>query len=305
MSRERQDLNRRDFVHRVGTLVALGGVTPSLLAQGCASPETREGAGTSATTATAGTAKLEIIGLQLYTVRTEMQKDVAATLERVSRIGFREVEFAGYFDRAPAEIRALLDANRLTAPAAHVDLKTMLTDTARVIDQAKTIGHRLLIVPWLAPEVRKSLDDYKRHAASFNTIGESLRKAGLRFAYHNHDFEFAALPGGIGYDVLLAETDPTLVSFELDLFWITKSKHDPLAYFAKYPGRFPSVHVKDMAPGGEQVEVGAGEIPWGTILRQRAKAGIEHYFVEQDEPKFPFENVEKSYRYLRALELEK
>lgn len=304
MNSEREDLNRRDFVHRVGALLALGGVTPSLLAQGCASPETRESVGTSATTGKAGTAKLEAIGLQLYTVRTEMQKNVAATLERVSRIGFREVEFAGYFDKTPAEIRALLVANQLTAPAAHVDLKTMLTDTARVIDQAKTIGHRLLIVPWLAPEARKSLDDYKRHAASLNTIGESLRKAELRLAYHNHDFEFAPLSGGIGYDVLLAETDPTLVSFEMDLFWITKAKHDPLAYFAKYPGRFPSVHVKDMAPGGKQVEVGAGEIPWATILRQRAKAGIEHYFVELDQPEFPFENVERSYRYLRGLVLE-
>ncbi len=113
-------------------------------------------------------------------------------------------------------------------------------------------------------------------------MGESCREAGLRFGYHNHDFEFETIDGQIPFDVLLDETDPGLVDFELDLFWITKGGEDPLRYFERYPGRFTLCHVKDMAAGGEMVDVGAGGIDFAAIFARAEQAGLKHFFVEHD-----------------------
>ena len=252
---------------------------------------------------TTASPRLNQIGVQLYTVRGEMQKDVAATLARVAQIGYKEVEFAGYFGRSPTDIRALLDADGLTSPSSHVALAAIRADTPGTIAAAKVIGHQFVVVPWIDAEQRKSLDDWHGIARTLNGLGALFAAAGLNLAYHNHDFEFGRIDGQLPYDILLAETDPTLVSMEMDIYWITKAGFDPLAYFAKYPGRFKEVHLKDSKgpPQHEMTSVGEGAINWQQIFAHRSQAGIQHAFVEHDQPKAPFESIEKSYKYLSGL----
>ena len=250
----------------------------------------------------AGSAKnrLGAIGLQLYTIRNAMQRDFEGSLAHVARIGYREVEFAGYFDHAPAEVRRMLGRHGLTAPAAHISLEDIRTRWDRTIADAHTVGHRYLVCAWINDEDR-SLDGYRKVGEEFTRAAETARKAGIEFAYHNHSYEFVPLSGQLPYDILLAASDPALVKFEMDLFWITKGGGDPLAYFAKYPGRFPLVHVKDMSADGRMVDVGRGRIPFARIFAQQKLAGIRHYFVEHDEPADPFASITASYGYLRGL----
>lgn len=259
----------------------------------------------SASVGLSATKKLGKVGLQLYTLRNELKTDFAGTLEKVAAIGYKELEFAGYYERKPPEVKALLDRLNLTAPAAHVPLAAVQKNFDQVIETAKVVGHQFLVCPFLMPNERQTLADYQKLGPIFNRAGEACRKAGIQFAYHNHDFEFVALDGKVPYDVLLAETDPRLVKMELDLYWIVKAGQSPAAYFDKHPGRFPLVHVKDMdnTPKKDFSEVGRGTIDFKSIFAQAEKAGIQHYFVEQDRSSSPLESVKVSYDYLSMLEL--
>ena len=248
---------------------------------------------------------LERIGLQLYTVRAEMARDVEGTLARVAQIGYREVEFAGYFDRTPAAVKAALANAGLDAPASHVPYETLADGWDQVLATATAIGHTAVLVAWIPREARPDLDGWKRVAERFNQAGERARAAGLRFGYHNHDFEFAPVGGQVPYEVLLSATDPALVTFEMDLFWTVKGGKDPLAYFASYPGRFPYVHVKDSAgpPDHRMVDLGRGTIDFAVIFARSPQAGIRHYFVEHDEPRDPFAFCRDAFAYVRNLEI--
>ncbi len=207
------------------------------------------------------------IGVQLYTVRDQMRASVEGTLEQVARIGYKEVEFAGYFGRSALDIRALLDANGLTAPSAHsADINSIRNRFTQVLEDATTIGHRYVICASL-PRSDMTADGYKRVAAEFNRAGELAARSNIQLGFHNHDGDFAPLGDTNGFDILLAETDPKLFTMQMDLFWTVKGGKDPLAYFAKYPGRFSSVHVKDMTAGGAMVDVGAGQIAVREVLR--------------------------------------
>ncbi len=158
------------------------------------------------------------------------------------------------------------------------------------------------MVASIAPANRTSLDGYRSMADRFNRVAERAKAAGLTFGYHNHDFEFEPLEGRMPWDVLLEETDPALVKLELDLYWITKAGGDPFKYLTEHPGRFPLVHVKDMATDGSMVDVGAGTIDFAALFARSGQAGIKHYFVEHDNPGEPFQSLAASYRYLRNLE---
>jgi sugar phosphate isomerase/epimerase len=240
------------------------------------------------------------IGVQLYTVRSLMQKDFEGTLKKVAEAGYKELEFAGYYDRKPEEVKKLLDGLGLQAPSTHVPIEMLRDKLDTVIQTAKAVGHQYIVCPWLAPADR-TLEKYKAHAALFNKVGEACRKANIQFAYHNHDFEFETVDGKIPYDVLLAETDPKLVQMELDLFWIKKGGQDALAYFAKHPGRFPLCHVKDMTEDQKMVDVGQGKIDFAAIFAQSKQAGLKHYFVEHDNPADPLQSITASCRYLKSL----
>jgi len=260
--------------------------------------------------------KIDKIGLQLYTVRDLMKQDFDGTLAKVAAIGYKEVEFAGYFDHSPKDVRAAVDRRGLTAPSAHIDYKSLGEKFPEVIEAAKVVGHEYLVNPWIDEEIRKQPDGWKHAAETFNRAGEACKKAGIQFAYHNHWFEFLPVNGKLPYDLLLTECDPNLVKMELDLCWITVGGQDPLKYFDRYPGRFPLVHVKDVkrvppvTAGGAQdfgssmkdmTEVGSGIIDWKKIFAQSDKAGIKHYFVEHDNPKKPLESIKRSYDYLASL----
>ncbi len=247
--------------------------------------------------------QLDRIGVQLYTVRRAMDEDFDGTLERIVSIGYDEVEFAGYFDRSPSAVRSALDSVGLRAPSAHVNYAVLQNGWDRILNDSVTIGHSYLICPSLPREVRRNLDGYRRVTEVFNRAGEQARTAGIQFGYHNHAFEFEAVEGRLPYDVLLNETDPQFVTFQMDLFWIRSGGGDPLAYFARHPGRFSSVHVKDMDGSPEQgmVDVGDGVIDFASIFAQRERAGLEHFFVEHDQPEHPLESVRTSYRYLARL----
>ncbi|HET9066228.1 MAG TPA: sugar phosphate isomerase/epimerase [Gemmatimonadales bacterium] len=247
--------------------------------------------------------KLDRIGLQLYTLRSAMAESVERTLKEVADIGYREVEFAGYFDRPPRAIKQLLDRNGLKSPAAHTDLATMKTNWYQTLNGASEMGQKWLVVPWLGESDRNSIDALKRTAATLNRAAEDAKTFRIRVAYHNHDFEFTDVEGRRPFDVLLEETDPKLIDFEMDLYWITKAGGDPFAYFAKWPGRFPLVHVKDAGPAPEfqMRDVGKGTIDFAKLFAARDQAGMKHFFVEHDNPADPMASVRTSYRYLDAL----
>jgi sugar phosphate isomerase/epimerase len=247
--------------------------------------------------------KLDKIGVQLYTVRGEMKNSVERTLKGVSDIGYKEVEFHDYFGRPPRAIRQLLDRNGLKAPACHVGIDSLRAGFHRTLNDASEIGHKWLLVAYLGDKERNSIDAIKRTAELFNKAGEDAKAYKIRFAYHNHDFEFKEIEGRRIFDVLLEECDPKLVDFEMDLYWATKAGVNPLDYFSKHPGRFPLVHVKDAGPAPERkmLEVGKGTIDWKAIFAARKQAGIKHAFVEHDNPSDPMASIGTSYRYLKAL----
>jgi sugar phosphate isomerase/epimerase len=264
----------------------------------------------------AGGSKIDEIGVQLYTVRNQMKHDFEGTLAKVAAIGYKEVEFAGYFDHSSQDVRAAIDRNGLASPATHVDYDILGDKWPAQIESAKIIGQSYIVCPWIPEKVRKQPDDWKRAAETFNHAGEASKKAGIQFAYHNHWFEFLPVDGKLPYDLLLENCDPNLVKMELDLCWITVGGGDPLKYFDRYPGRFPLVHVKDVkalpriSASGKQnfgdsmkdmTEVGSGIIDWKRIFAQSEKAGIQHYIVEHDKPKAPFDSIKTSYDYLRQL----
>jgi len=274
-------MNRRTFIK-----TSAGATLASLLAKSNLS--------------TAGGKSLEKIGVQLYTVRDLMKKDFTGTLEKVAQAGYKEVEFAGYFDHKPEDVRQLLTRLKLQAPAVHISIDVLRDKLDIAIQTSKTVGHKYIVCPWLSQSER-SLEHYKAHAALFNKVGEACQKGGIQFAYHNHDFEFEIAAGKVPYDILLAETDPRLVQMELDLFWIKKGGQDTLAYFAKYPGRFALCHVKDMDENGKMVDAGKGKIDFGKIFAQASQAGLKHYFVEHDNPEDPAQSITVSCQYLKSL----
>ena len=247
--------------------------------------------------------RLDRIGIQLYTVRRDMERDFEGTLARVAEVGYREVEFAGYYGRSANDVRAVLSRVGLTAPSSHVGLPDFRRDADGVIAMASGIGATYLVVPWLDERERKTLDDYRRLGQELNRIGEKVRAAGMRLGYHNHDFELARIDGRIPLDVLLEEADANLVVLELDLYWTVKGGIDPIAYFAQYPGRIHLVHVKDSAgaPEHRQVDVGKGTINFAQIFARREQAGIRHAFVEHDNPPSTAETMSSSYQHLSEL----
>jgi sugar phosphate isomerase/epimerase len=263
----------------------------------------------------AGDHRIEKIGVQLYSVRDLMKADFDATLAKVAQIGYKEVEFAGYFGRSGQQVRAAVDKNGLTPVSTHVQYDELDDKFPSVIETSKVIGLKYIVCPWIPEELRKNPDIWKQAAAKFNHCGELSKKAGLQFAYHNHWFEFLPVNGKLPYDEILKECDANLVKMEMDLCWITAAGGDPVKYFNLYPGRFPLVHVKDLkklptiTQGGSQnfgdtvdlTAVGDGTIDWKKLFAHSEKAGIKHYIVEHDKPSDPYASITRSYQYLEKL----
>jgi sugar phosphate isomerase/epimerase len=254
------------------------------------------------------------IGLQLYTLRSDMSKDAKGTLEKVAKLGYTSVETFGYNNRkwfgfTASELAAVLKSNGLDSPSGHTFpgsffLKSGWEETWKVaVEDAKTLGQQYIVIPWLEDAYRKSIDNYKKIAEGLNKAGEATKQASLKLAYHNHDFEFTPVEGQTGFDILANETDSKLVNFELDLFWAVKAGHDPIELFKKHPGRFVMWHVKDMDNTEKKffTEVGNGVIDFKNIFKQAKKSGMKYFFVEQDVcPGPPISSIEKSIAYIKT-----
>jgi sugar phosphate isomerase/epimerase len=265
------------------------------------------------------------VGIQLYAVKDALQADPAATLAALRAIGYGEVETAGLAGLSARQFRVLLDAAGLGCPSAHLGFEPDKLGAA--FDDAHALGARYAAsgslralvqhdLPAGATASGMTLEEAKRTAALANRIGELAARVGLQYVYHNHDFEFADLgDGAIGYDLLLKETDPKLVEFEIDCGWMTLGGRDPRRYFARYPYRFPMIHVKDFlpqpaaprppdAPAHPGAELGHGMIDYRPILLAAEQAGLKHYFAEQEGPFTRMSQLDaarQAYQYLQSL----
>ncbi len=259
------------------------------------------------------------IGLQLYTVRDEVNKDLLGTLKKVAQVGYKEVEGSGPSSKAEAlESRQAVQDAGLTCPSLHFAYDALRRALPDQIEIAKAVGATYMICSNL-PDAERSLAGYRKAADIFNHAGEECLKAGLHIGYHCHNFDFTSFDGVVGFDELLRLTDPQRVGIQMDCFWVTRAGRDPVHYLDAYPGRFPTLHIKDLKPGyapgtathdgptagnkgGTFTEVGRGVIDWTRIFAAAPKGGLKHYFVEQDfsdDP--PFETIQISYDYLHAL----
>ncbi|WP_218311191.1 sugar phosphate isomerase/epimerase family protein [Alteromonas antoniana] len=249
----------------------------------------------------ASTARLPV-GLQLYTLRDMMTISVPATLELASAVGYTDMEFAGYFGYNAKQIKQLLNETGLKAPSAHIPLTEFEKGLDSIIEDAKTVGHHYVVLPYLTEAQRGTkIDTYYQLAEKLNRWGEALKKEDIQLAYHNHDFEFETRDGEVPYDVLLNETDAENVKMELDLYWTVKAKQDPLALFNQHPGRFPLWHVKDMDTQGEFADVGTGTIDFKSIFAHASKAGLEFPFVERDQTDDRLRTIRQGFDGLSAL----
>ena len=241
------------------------------------------------------------IGLQLYTVRDLARADLSRTLARVAAAGYREVEFAGYYGHSARAVRSMLDNHGLTAPAAHVGWSDLDRDLSATLDNADSIGHGYVILSWIDEKDRTDAG-YRRIAAVVNAAAAEARPRGIRIGYHNNKYEFSRLPGGLsGYEVLLAECPAENLALEMDIFWMRAAGENPLSWFSRNDGRYRLVHVKDMGPAGEMLDVGKGVIDWRRTLAAAKNAGVTHFFVEHDEPRDAMRSISTSWRALNRL----
>jgi sugar phosphate isomerase/epimerase len=263
--------------------------------------------------------RIEKVGIQLYTVRDLLNQDFDGIMSGIAAIGYKEVELGFYTDRPAKEVRATLDRLSLTSPSCAFYYSDLRDHWPRIMERCHTIGHRYIVIPSVDKEFREQPDGYKRAAEAFSRAGEIAAKAEIQMTYHNHWSEFVPdAKGKLPYDILLENSDPKLLKMEMDLCWITVGGGDPLEYFARYPGRFPLVHVKDLKSvpdralvrsgkfDGDSVipvmtEAGSGVIDWKRIFAHSEQAGIKHYFVEHDQPKKPMESARLSYEYLSRV----
>ena len=295
-------MNRRKFIQLAGMTSALALLSPSMLSS-CA-PKV-EGVSKEA-------------GLQLYTLREALEKDFKGTIEKAANIGYRNLEFFNYsdgkyFGNSIQSVKSILNDLGLKAKSSHVltgwsmpdNIGTMTNEWERTVADAAELGQSYITCAYLFDSERENIDDYKKLSDLLNTCGETTKEYGLQMTYHNHDFEFEALDNQIPYDLLLSQCDVNLVKFELDLYWTARAGVDPIDYFKNNEGRFPLWHVKDMGAGEERFfsAVGEGVIDWQNIFNHASIAGLQQFFVEQDETKSgkPFEEVAKSYNYLKGI----
>lgn len=254
---------------------------------------------------------LDNIGLQLYTIRDAMQRDDNETLRRVAAIGYNYVEGAGYLDgklygHSAQTFRAMLDNYGLKMPSGHVSWEAMKAAPEKAAATCKEAGQSFLVIPWW-PEDKRTAEGYRELIEILNNAGQVCQRYGLQLAYHNHDFEFNKMVAGSRpINLLLAEVDPELVQFELDLYWITRAGSDYQEYFKKHAGRFPLWHVKDIDKTPDQffAAVGEGSLDWPAIFSKEKQAGMQYFFVEQDRTvpgKDPFDEITISYNYLKGL----
>jgi sugar phosphate isomerase/epimerase len=297
---------RRDFLKQTGLIAAATSLTPmsSLFAE---------------------MGLKNKMGIQLFSLPKMLSDDFEGGIKMLAKMGYKELELfgpfpfsteaaqkswaavtpmlgfvgSGYFGKTIQDVKKILDDNGLTSPATHTDLDTLETKMGKLGEAAAILGHKYVTLPAIPNERRKTLDDYKKMADSFNKIGENAKKNGIRFGYHNHGYGIKPMGDQIPLKILLDRTDPNLVFFELDVFWTASGGANPIEYLAKYPNRYKMLHLKDMkekkgfsGDGGDSSQwiplfsnmttAGDGVMDLKGIVKKAKDIGVEHYFIEQD-----------------------
>ncbi|WP_336514892.1 sugar phosphate isomerase/epimerase [Pollutibacter soli] len=308
--------DRRKFLRTTGLFasgIALG-------ASACNSEAKKENADSSATAPadTASTAAaapqgtaLPLFGIQLYTLRDDLPKDPKGILKQLAGFGYKQAEgFEGnkglFWGMSNTEFKKYMDEIGMDFVSSHCDINKNFEKKAA---EAGAIGMKYLISPYIGPQ--KTLDDYKKFADTFNKLGEVCKKNGLKFAYHNHGYTFEQIDGQYPQDVLMQNTDPALVDFEMDIYWVVYPGQDPLTWLKKYPNRWRLCHVKDrMKNAGPKednasTDLGTGSIDFATILKEAKAQGMEYYIVEQEryDNSTPLKSAEVDAQYLKNLKI--
>lgn len=317
-------MRRRNFIQNTAALAALS-MSPTL-------------------PATSKPNALKRIGVQLFSIPKLLENDFRGGIKMLAQMGYKEVQLfgpfpfsadsakqmwqsitpmlgfsgSGYFGMSAQEIKTILKENGLQAAATHTDLDTLQTNMGKLGEAGDALGFKYVGLPAIPEEKRKTLDDYKKMAEAFNKIGEEAKKFGLKFAYHNHGYGLREMDGKIPLNVMLDQTDPELVFFEMDIYWTSAGGADPVTYLESYPNRYHLMHVKDMkeakrfsGDGGSPKEwielfpymstLGDGVMDIKSIIAAGKKSGVKHFFVEQDMVQNPEIALKKSIDYLKSL----
>ena len=292
------NLKRRDFLKITGAVAsgfAINGVTGKSILPGFMQDEEAK--------------KIKAFGLQLYTLRDDFPKDPKGILKQVADFGYKQVEgYEGpkgiFWGMSNTELKSYLDSLGITMISTHCDINK---DFEKKAAEAAAIGMKYLICPYLGAQ--KTLDDFKKKADQFNKCGEICKKEGIRFAYHNHDYSFKTQEGQLPQDVMMMNTDASIVDFEMDIYWVVTAGHDPIASFKKYPNRFRLCHVKDRmknaTEGFASCNVGEGSIDFVKILKVAKKQGMQYYIVEQEryDGTTPLKAAEVDAAYMKKIKI--
>ena len=226
------------------------------------------------------------VGLQLWSIREEVEKDLLGMLEEVAEMGYKGVQFAGFFDHTAEAVKAKMDEVGIKATGAHVRIEQLENHFEETLRYHETIGNKLIIIPALPESMRTTEEDYKRTAEQMNEIGRKAHAAGFTLAYHNHDFEFDVFDGKTGFDILFENTDVDHLKMELDCFWASYTGNDPLEIIEKYAGRVVSLHIKDMKVVDNtpiSTELGTGTLPLVEYIKKGEAHNVKWFIVEQED----------------------
>ncbi|MEO9020834.1 MAG: sugar phosphate isomerase/epimerase [Ginsengibacter sp.] len=266
---------RKEFLKTASLGLALTAITGKLLASNSSSALDNPG-------------KSKDFGLQLWTIKDAMHKDPQGTLKQVAAMGYKQIEsFEGnmgiFWGMKNTELKNLLDGLGMKIISSHCNIDK---DFDKKAAEAAEIGIKYLIDPWYGPQ--KNIDLFKKEADKFNERGATCKRAGLRFGYHNHDYPFIPIDGQLPMDVMIQYSNPNLVDFEMDIYWVVTAGQDPEKWFEKYPNRFRLCHIKDrkkdisLAYKDASCIVGKGEIDYPKILKAAKRKGMEYYIIEQE-----------------------
>ncbi len=271
--------------------------------------------------------QLSEFGLQLSTITPLLMADFEGTLAKVAAIGYKQVEFSalGFLGRPVEKVVELLGKHGLSAPVGRISPKLpedfgglsrleqmnafrvyagpehLLNNVRYGLEGAAALGQKDLILPALMPDNFATLDSVKASMELLQQAAELCAREGVRFGYHNHDWEFKPVEGVVPFDLMLESFSPDLMSMQVDVYWVTKAGRDPLEYLAAHPGRFPSCHLKDIDGTGDFADVGYGEINFPEFVAAAMAAGTQYYFVERDNPPEPLQTAERAYAYLEKM----
>jgi sugar phosphate isomerase/epimerase len=291
---------RREFL-KLGTNIAAGIVLLPVISK-CTSSENK--------TAEAGGVGIDTFGLQLYSLRDDLPKDPKGVLQKVSSFGYKQIEsyehdkLGMFWGMTNTDFKKYMDDLGMVIVASHCNINK---DFEKKVNDAAAIGMKYLICP--SVDTQKTVDDYKKIAAQFNQCAEICKKAGIRFAYHNHDHDFKKIEGQIPQDIYMQNTDASLVDFEMDIFWVVTSGNDPEEWLNKYPNRFRFCHIKDRIKGTTEREascdLGKGSIDFKKVLKTAKDKGMQYYIVEQEryDGSNPLKAIEVDAVYMKSFKM--